>query len=616
MRTLHFRYSPRLRAPLLALAASAGLLGGCGGGKGDAVEAAATASVIAADEGRATALSASTTRAVGDLPTSALEARRFLTQATFGPDETQYAQLQTLGYSAWIDRQFALPATSFRARWEAADAALKSVNPAAAASTNEVMGAFWQQTLNGPDQLRLRVAYALSQIFVLSFADTEVQEQPRALAAWMDMLGSDGLTTYRQLLESVARHPLMGRYLSHLRNQKADASTGRVPDENFAREVMQLFSIGLVRLNLDGSPVQVNGQPVETYGAADVSGIAKVFTGWGFACPEYPSYNCFVYGATGGANSQSDPEREFKPMVGYPAFHSQEAKTFLGVTIPSQSRADPYGDLRVALDTLDAHPNVGPFIGRQLIQRLVTSNPSKAYIAAVAAVWANNGGGVRGDIKAVVKAILTHPEARSNSRVGGKLREPVLRLSAFLRAFPHTSDSGGWRVGETDNPGTQLGQTPLRAPSVFNFYRPGYVMPNSASAQMGLVAPELQLMSETSVSGWVNFMADNLQNGVGSYNTIVNGTALNRRDLQRGWKEEYSLADSPRLLADAVVDKLLYGQAVEALRVEITNAVASIAVPALAADGSNAAAVTAAKRNRVYTAVVLALASTDFLVQK
>jgi uncharacterized protein (DUF1800 family) len=602
----------------LVLALSGLLLTSCGGGKTDATDANSSSQAAAADAGRATILAAGdgSDRLPRDLPASVLEAKRFLAQASFGPDDDNLALLQTIGYSAWIDRQFALQPSSFRARWEEADAALRKENPALGASTSEVLGVFWERALTAPDQLRLRVAYALSQIFVLSFADGEVQAQPRALAAWMDMLSTDGLTTYRQLLEGVARHPLMGHYLSHLRNQKEDSGTGRVPDENFAREVMQLFSIGVVKLNLDGSPQLLDGQPQETYAAADVSGMARVFTGWSYACPGYPSYNCFYYGGTGGVDNAIDPDREFKPMLGYPSFHTLEAKTFLGVTIPQQSRADPPGDLKRALDTLDAHPNVAPFIGRQLIQRLVTSNPSPAYVAAISAVWANNGAGVRGDIKAVVKAILTHPEARQTSRASGKLREPVLRLAAFLRAFPHSSDTGNWRVGETDDAGTQLGQTPLRAPSVFNFYRPGYVPPNSQTAGLGLVAPEMQLLSETSASGWVNFMSDNLVNGIGSYNPVLSGLSYNRRDLQRSWVRELALADKPADLVDLAIDKLLYGQAGRALRNEINEAVAGIALPPLAADGSNAAEVEQARRNRVYTALLLVVASPEFLVQK
>lgn len=546
-----------------------------------------------------------------DRPASRTEALRFMTQATFGPVAGDDVLLGTLGYRGWLDRQAALPATSHRAAWEAADAALKAVDPTASAGQNQVWESFWKQALTGPDQLRLRTAYALSQIFVISAVDSAVGNEPRALADWLDMLGRHSFGNYRDLLESVALHPQMGRYLSHLRNQKADPVSGRVPDQNFAREVMQLFSIGLVRLNPDGTPVLVGGQPVETYTSDDVGGLSKVFTGWSWACPAAPANGCFLNGSSGGV---SDPDRAFKPMLPYPQYHATDAKSFLGVTIPAQATADPRASLKIALDTLAAHPNVGPFMSRQLIQRLVTSNPSPGYVADVAAVWANNGAGVRGDLRAVVRAILTHRDARQPGTTAGKLREPLLRLSAYLRAFPHTSDTGAWKVGNTDSPATSLGQTPLRAPSVFNFYRPGYVAPNSRSAAAGLVAPELQILNETSASGWVNYMRDNISGGAGQFNGTVGAVVYNRRDLQRNWSAEMQLAANPTALAGSVIDKLMSGQSLPALQQEIATAVGSIVVPAPTA--TNASQVAAAQRNRVNAAVLLTLASPEFLVQK
>ncbi len=615
----------------IAVAIASVLMAACGGGGGsssgggaDSVTSTTTATtmattsaaVVADGTARALAIRDDAPGLAADSPATRSEAARLLTQSTFGPNDYDIEMLIKLGQSAWIDQQFALPATSHRAYWEAADAAIKLVTPTASAGQDQVWESFWGQAVNGRDQLRLRVAYALSQIFVISALDGNVGNEPRAMAAWLDMLGNQGLTTYRELLESVALHPMMGRYLSHLRNQKADPVTGRVPDQNFAREVMQLFSIGLVQLNADGTPLLVGGKTVDTYGPDDVGGLAKVFTGWSWACPAAPSNNCFNNGSTGGTNNLTDPDRAFKPMVPYPQYHSTEAKTFLGVTIPVQTTANPPASLKVALDTLAGHPNVGPFIGRQLIQRLVGSNPSPAYVQAVAAVFANNGSGVRGDLKAVVKAVLTHPEARVVSNSAGKVREPVLRLSAYLRAFPHTSDTGSWRVGNTDNPANSLGQTPLRAPSVFNFYRPGYIAPGTQSAAAGLVAPEMQLLNESSVSGWVNYMRDNLGSGVGLSNGVVNGVTFNRRDLQRDWSTEMAMTVQPAELSKWVTDKLLYGQASATLRNDITTAVGKITIPVLNANGSNLAQVNAAKRNRVNAAVLLTLATPDFIAQK
>ena len=351
---------------------------------------------------------------------------------------------------------------------------------------------------------------------------------------------------------------------------------------------------------------------MESYGPSDVAGLARVYTGYSWACAARNS-SCFLNGSTGGV---ADPDRYIKPMVPYPQYHSTEAKAFLGTTIPAQTAPDPAGDLKVAFDALAAHPNTPPFFSQQLIQRLVTSNPSPAYVRDVAAVFSNNGSGVRGDLKAVIKAVLMHPEARLQSNAEGKIREPVLRLSAYLRAFPHTSDTKSFKVGNTDSVATSLGQTPLRAPSVFNFYRPGYVPPGTLTAAAGLVAPEMQLVNETSAAGWVNYMRDNLSNGVGQFNGAVNGVVFNRRDLQRDWSAEMALAPIPAELVRSVTDRLLYGLASDGLRTSIAGAVGKIAIPALNATGTNQAAVDAARRARVNATVLLTLASPEFLTQK
>ena len=580
----------------------------CGGGGGSAPAAPAPAPVAPAPP----------PAAVVEKPATRSQAARFLAQASFGATDTTVDRLMNVGYAAWIDEQLALPASApHRRHWDARNAEISAATPGSTASQDQVFESYWKQAITGDDQLRQRVAYALSQIFVISMADDTVGNNPRAVAAWLDMLGDQGLGNYRSLLETVSRHPMMGVYLSHLRNQKADTRTGRVPDENYAREVIQLFSIGLVELNDDGS-ARTNGgsgagSAIETFTPADISGIARVFTGWSWACPDWPDNSCFSQGT---ANGNSDPDRSFKAMLGYAQYHSTEVKTFLGTTIAAQAQADPTASLNTALDTLANHANVGPFIGRQLIQRLVTSNPSPAYIRAVSLAFANNGRGVRGDIKAVVKAVLMHPEARQLSDNSGKLREPVLKLAAYLRAFPHTSDTGHWRVGNTDSPAFSLGQTPLRSPSVFNFYRPGYVAPGTAAAAAGLVAPELQIAHETSVAAWVNYMRDNVASGVGATNGTVGGVVLNRRDLRPDFTAELALAGDSAALVERVAERLTWGQAGAALKTEISTAVATITVPVLNAAGNNQAAIDSARRNRVNAAVLLVLAAPEFQVQK
>ena len=587
-------------------AALAALLAACGGGGGGGSSDGATAAAGATG-------GTGTTPPPVALPTSRAEAARFLTQSTFGPTEADTDRVMSLGYAAWIDEQLARPASSARATWEAADAAAKVLDKNAGVYQDGTINAFWKLAIGADDQLRQRVAFALSQIFVISMQDGTVGDNPRAAAAYLDMLGDKGLGNYRQLLEAVATHPMMGAYLTAIRNQKADPKTGRVPDENFAREVMQLMSIGLYELNPDGSQKQVNGAPVATYGQADISGMARVFTGWSWACPEWPDNSCFFWGS---ANGIEDPDRSFKPMLGYPQYHSPEAKSFLGVTVAAQARSDPDTSLKTALDTLANHANVGPFIGRQLIQRLVTSNPSPAYVAAVAAAFNGVGGGVRGDMKATLRAVLLHPEARLVSSTSGKLREPVLRLSAYLRAFPFTSDTGDYKVGNTDNAGSALGQTPLRSPSVFNFFRPGYVPPGTEAAKAGLAVPEMQLAQETTVAGYVNYMRDNVDYGVGNYNGTVRGVVRNRRDLQADFKGELALADKAPELLDRLNARLMAGGMPAALKSEIQGAVEKITLPVLNATASNQAQLDSAKLARVKSAVLLTLVSPEFQIQK
>jgi len=588
------------------MATAAMLLAACGGGR----NASQDASPLASDSSTAMvqALAVRRTNTVADAPVTRADASRFLTQATFGPTSADIDRVMAIGVSAWIDEQLALPATSHRANWEAADLALKAQG--FAGGQDQVWESFWKQAVNGPDQLRLRVAFALSEIFVISGVDVSVGDQPRALAAWMDMLGQNSTGTYRSLIENVALNPLMGMYLSSLHNQKADPATGRVPDENFAREVMQLFSIGLVKLNIDGTPLLVNGQTVDTYTPSDIVGMARVFTGWSWACAA-GNADCFFNGSSGGA---SDPDRYIKPMQAYPQYHSTDAKVFLGTTVGAQRAADPAASLRLALDTLNKHPNTAPFLSKQLIQRLVTSNPSAQYVSDVARVFENNGFGIRGDLKAVVKAILVHPQARTAVDPQGKVREPVLRLSAYLRAFPHTSLTGAWKIGNTDSTTSSLGQTPLRAGSVFNFYRPGYLAPGTGAAAAGLALPEMQLLNESSASGYVNYMRDNLSLGVGQLQATVNNVVQNKRDLQRDWSAEIALSGSPTDLINSITGRLLYTTLSPGLVLDLTAAINSFPIPD--ATATNAADVLAAKRNRVNITVLLTLVAPEFLVQK
>jgi len=587
------------------------LLAACGGGD-PAEPAADTAQPADAGTGAEVAMVSGSGRsqALAAQPTTRADAYRLLTQATFGPTEAEIQRVMAMGPAAWIDAQVAVPVQgSHLSRWLADEAAARARNPLLSAGAASVSSSFYQQALYGNDQLRQRVAFALSEIFVVSTNDLS-GKQAGVAASYLDMLRAGALGNYRQLIEQVAMHPAMGMYLSHLKNRKGDPATGRVPDQNFAREVMQLFSVGLVQLNADGTPLLVGGRPVENYGPADVEGLSQVMTGFSWGGPD-TSNNRF------GLTFVAAGDAAYRPMQGYPAFHETQAKSFLGTTVPAQDSAQPALSLKLALDTLAAHPSVGPFIGRQLIQRLVTSQPSPGYVARVSAVWANNGAGVRGDLRAVVRAILLDPEARSAANAAspayGKLREPVLRQTALLRALGSKSDSGKVMMEVDDDPASGLGQTPMRSPTVFNFFRPGHVPQEGQAGALGMTVPEWQTTTEISVAGYVNHLTRLLTVGVGTHNRVGN---VARPDMHPDLTALQALADSPTALADAAMTRLLGPTAPAALKTLVVQGVTAIAVPALKADGSNRAKVNEARLRRAQAAVLITAVSPEFIVQR
>ncbi|MBL8770983.1 MAG: DUF1800 domain-containing protein [Phenylobacterium sp.] len=525
-----------------------------------------------------------------DAPPTAAEASRFLTQATYGPTEATISQVRASGYAQWIDQQIVMPAP----RGHLAEVSDISTDVGGLAPP-DFYASYWRQAISSPDQLRQRMKLALSEIFVISLADSNIDV--RGAASYYDMLGQNAFGNFRTLLEQVSLHPMMGIYLTWLGNQKEDPATGRNPDENFAREVMQLMTIGLYQLNQDGTvQVDISGRPLPTYTANDISGLAKVFTGYSYFAPA-PST------ATFRGASRFTNDATIRSMIPYAAFHSTSAKSFLGVTIPASNTADPQGDLKIALDTLFNHPNVGPFIGKQLIQRLVTSNPSPEYVARVAAVFNNNGKGVRGDMAAVVRAILLDPEARNATTAAspnyGKVREPMIRLANWARAFNATSASGGWLIPST-SANTSLGQSPLTSPSVFNFYRPGYSPPNTRIGNAGLVAPEFQIVDEVTVAGYLNTMQSTIDAGIGS-----------SRDVRSSYTAEVALANDVNALVDRVDLLLTYGRMSSATRSRIVAAVGAITVPTAAGTAQNTALL-----NRVKLAIFMTMASSDYLVQR
>jgi uncharacterized protein (DUF1800 family) len=506
---------------------------------------------------------------------SQAQASRFLAQASMGASKSEIARVQALGYAGWIDDQFALPQQGARWDW------LVSKGFDAATNQNNEAGfdaSAWRKLIASPDTLRQRVALALSEIVVTAIDGLVGGGGWKAFsaAAWLDLLEANAFGNYRTLLQDVSRSAAMGLFLTFRGNVKANPAKGTLPDENYAREVMQLFTVGLQKLQIDGSLLLSGGQPQDTYGQDDITGLARVFTGWDFDL-------------AGGTTASPDYQR--RPMIQIAARHESGAKTFLGTTIVAGT--DGATSLGLALDALFAHPNVAPFISRQLIQRLVTSNPSPAYIARVATVFNDDGNGTKGDLRAVLKAILLDDEARSlpTAPGAGKLREPMLRLLAWARAFNATSASDAWAIGNTSDPGTRLGQSPLRSPSVFNFFRPGYVPPNSAIGSAGLVAPEFQITNESSVVGYLNYMQRAVSTGIG--------------DVVADYSGLLPLADSAQSLVDELNLVLAANQISAANVATIETAIDSMA------SGTDSA-----RRNRIQAALVLVLAAPEFLVLK
>jgi uncharacterized protein (DUF1800 family) len=489
------------------------------------------------------------------------EAFRFLNQATFGATETEAARLMALGnsstaYSLWIDAEIARPTSTLLPAVEAA-----YPNPVPPGFNIGSLNApriekWFGNVLSGSDLLRQRVAWALSQIFVVSQIGA-LQNLPNATADFYDMLGRNAFGDYRRLLEDVTLHPAMGIYLSMLGNQKAVANTNLRPDENYAREVMQLMSIGLVELNLDGSvKLDSSSQPIPTYDQAIIEGFARVFTGWKWACPS-TNPNC-TFTNTRAELAPVPGYNQVLPMKLYATQHETGTKQLLsGVMLPSGQTGE--ADLQAALDNIAAHPNVGPFISKQLIQKLVTSNPSAAYVQRVATVFNNDGTGRRGNLGAVVRAILLDAEARpavttaSPPVAPGKVKEPLLRLTQFWRAYGARSVSGKTGAARNFSGGVSgvFGQGPGLSPSVFNFYSPGYAPPGEIQTG-GMVAPEMQLATE-----YLNTQVTNFFWTQANSRTVTQSATLNVDDMFIDTTEEIALMGDPAALVNRVAERLL-----------------------------------------------------------
>lgn len=499
-----------------------------------------------------------------DAPASANDAARFLTQATFGPTAADIARVMALGYGEWIEEQLGKPATLSEPTVEA----VVNARTAGAQTVNQQqrLNRFFWQAVYAPDQLRQRMAYALSQIFVISDASSAINQDIVPMAHYQDLLATDAFGAYGPLLSDVTYNPTMGRYLNAYHNVKGSATTS--PDENYAREVMQLFSIGLVLRNMDFSPVLVGGATLPTYDQNVITQTAKVFTGFtymdaptGSGPPNYTGANFYGGGLSfaGKYSPMACWGTELFPASGTGSNnmrHDISAKTVLGgITINANQTCAQ--DLADELVIIAAHQNVAPFIARQLIQRFVTSNPSPAFIQRVATVFDTPGN----DLGDVIRAILLDDEARNppalvNGDAYGKLREPVLRLTALWRAFnalaPVPDAYGEIKMIGSGGFQSNLGQAPLESPTVFNFYLPDYQQPGTF-ADNGLYSPEFEITNEsttyTAANKYYDFIANGYQGVAGYQNDrpLIDLSSL--------------VADigTPSTVADTLNDALLYG---------------------------------------------------------
>lgn len=506
-------------------------------------------------------------------PVNSKRASRFLGQASMGATDADIARVLEIGYEGWLDEQMGISGNGSRYDWMNEQGFGAQTNIFTLRGSDE---SCWFKLFFSPDTLRQRISLALSEIFVINGKglDAAGEFTGFGVASYMDMLERHAFGNYRELLEDVTLSHQMGAFLSLQGSRRAD-SEGRAPDENYAREILQLFSIGLYELNDDGTEKKgADGRSVETYSNDDIVGLARALTGW-----------------SNNAASQV-PARWLTRMVLNSAYHETGEKSFLGMTVPPGT--DGQSSMQIALDHIANHPNVGPFLGKQLIQRLVTSNPSSGYVSRVAQRFNDNGNGVRGDLGSVVKAVLLDPEALQKvlfDNTAGKIREPILRFAHWARSFEATSPNRSCEIANLAHPGLALGQSPMRSPGVFNFFRPGFVPPSTTLGAAGKVAPELQIANEVSVIGYVNFITNIVRSGLGGVTSV--------------YTNELKLVNDVEQLVDRIDLLLTANELSEQARQLIVNTVSALP-----------AETTEDLRVRANTAVLLVMVSADYLLQK
>lgn len=514
------------------------------------------------------------------------EAARFLIQAGFGGTDADIDALVGTDAADWIVAEMRKPATNMLPLMQARYATREETD-------GNHSRLIWQTLLTADDELRQRMMFALSQIFVIS--TDSFFDQGFGTAYYTDLLTNQAFGNYRTLLEDVTYSPAMSRYLTYYRNRKGDPRSGRMPDENYAREILQLFSIGLVELEMDGTPKP--GAP-ETYDNEDITGLARVFTG--------------LSGQGGSFRWQDQAEDyRYRPLQMFDDQHSTLEKSFLGITIPENTAGTE--TITRALDVIAEHPNVAPFISRQLIQRFTSSSPSPEYVRRVADVFeagsyrAPNGQafgiGRRGDLSAVIAAILLDPSVHDDIQEPneGKLREPVLKFIQYAKAFDLSNINvwEEWRLSNTNKTDTGLSQHPLRSPSVFNFYRPGFIAPGTDTGEAGLSAPELQIVNEGASLGFINFISHYIMRPVDDPENYPHFTP--------DFRTEMALASDVEALVEHLNVKLTAGQLSDSEKADITDVVSTITIDGDDADFES--------RKRVQTAILMIMASGAYAVQ-
>jgi len=521
---------------------------------------------------------------------------RFLNQATFGPT---YSEIQTLAdteVSEWIVAEFDKPATEYL------PGILQLIEDTPEGDffpPRRISDAFLDGAIAGDDQLRQRMVLALSEILVVS-RNSNLDNYPDAIAHYVDILSNNAFGNYRDLLDDVTYSPAMAVYLTYLRNRKGSESSGRVPDENYARELLQLFTLGLVELNMDGTPkLDSNGDPIEFFDNEDITGLAKVFTGLSTEGSDFWSV-------------RADPTSTHKPLVVFPRFHSELEKSFLGTTIAAGTTGED--SIAAALDTIFEHPNVAPFLSRQLIQRFVTSNPKPAYVERVSNAFETGqfilpdesvvGTGDRGDLKATIAAVLLDEEAVQDRSAMppefGRVREPIVRFINWARTFEETTPNAyeEWSLGSAQ----AIGQVPFNSPSVFNFFRPGYVAPGTETGAAGLNAPELQIINESSAIGYLNFM--------NSFIYDFSGTRSDDPDagVNADYTDLIAIADDASVLVDRLNLVLTGNNLSNRTKSRMVDLMNEIPVSTEAADED--------RYSRVVIGITMTMSAPEYIVQR